>query len=282
MKKTITQLLEYGRIQLNQDIFVEREEELSRIIMDIMNIHRYEISLAKNTEVTNKQYIRFKEIIQQRKTGKPLAYILGYSYFYQDKFPVSEQTLIPRYDTEILVEAVRKHYSKEKSFRILDIGTGTGIIALSLHRLFSHAIITGIDIFDAPFKRSKKYLGISSQNVQVEQKDFLDESLWQELGKWDCIVSNPPYLDDNDMILLDSHVKIFEPHTALYAEADGMIFYKAIAKFAKKNLAKDGAIFLEIDHKHEKVSKLFPENEFVNRELVDDLSGLPRVLILKN
>ena len=286
MKQTITQLLAYGRIQLEQDIFAEREEELLRILIDVLDMPKHEIFLNKNKEVTNDQYVRFEEIIQQRKTGKPLAYILGYSYFYQDKFPVSEQTLIPRYDTEILVELVKRCYNRknsnqDSSFRILDIGTGTGAIALSLHRVFPNAIIKGIDIFSEPFETSKEYLNISSQKVTVEKIDFLDESLWQGLGEWDCIVSNPPYLDDHDMNILDSHVKDFEPHSALYAEEGGMSFYSAIARFAQKHLVKGGSIFLETDHKHEQVSQLFSEGEFNHRELVNDLSGLPRVLILK-
>ena len=300
MKHTITQLLAYGRLQLKQDVFAEREEELLRILIDVLDMPKHEIFLNKNKEISHDQYIKFEEIIQQRKTGKPLAYILGYSYFYQDKFPISEQTLIPRYDTEILVELVKKYYLKkhnqeklslnnscqnktdqEVSCRILDIGTGTGAIALSLHRIFPNAIIKGIDIFSEPFEVSKKYLGISAKNVTVEKIDFLDESLWQQLGEWDCIVSNPPYLDDHDMNVLDSHVKDFEPHSALYAEEGGMSFYSAIARFAKKHLIKGGMIFLEIDHKHEKVSQLFLEEEYSYRELVNDLSGLPRVLILR-
>ena len=320
MKQTITQLLDYGRLELAQDIFAEREEELLRILIDVLDMPKHEIFLNKNMEVSHDQYTRFEEIIQQRKTGKPLAYILGYSYFYQDKFPVSEQTLIPRYDTEILVELVKKYYLKRynhnnfcqwdtspnnscyansdqgetspdnscqkvsdqaNTCRILDIGTGTGAIALSLHRIFPNAIIKGIDLFNEPFENSKKYLDISSQNVSVEKIDFLDESLWQGLGEWDCIVSNPPYLDDHDMNVLDSHVKDFEPHSALYAEEGGMSFYSAIARFAKTHLIKGGMIFLEIDHKHEKVSQLFSEEEYSYRELVNDLSGLPRVLILK-
>ena len=341
MKQTITQLLAYGRLELAQDIFAEREEELLRILIDVLDMPKHEIFLNKNMEVSHDQYTRFEEIIQERKTGKPLAYILGYSYFYQDKFPVSEQTLIPRYDTEILVELVKKYYLKRynhnnscqgdtspnnscrrdtspnnsdqetscyansvqgeispdnfcqevsnqanasgqvNTCRILDIGTGTGVIALSLHRIFPNAIIKGIDLFSEPFETSKKYLDISSQNVSVEKIDFLDESLWQGLGEWDCIVSNPPYLDDHDMNVLDSHVKDFEPHSALYAEDGGMSFYSAIARFAKKYLVKGGMIFLEIDHKHKKVSQLFSEEEYSYRELVNDLSGLPRVLILK-
>ena len=313
MKQTITQLLDYGRLELAQDIFAEREEELLRILIDVLDMPKHEIFLNKNMEVSHDQYTRFEEIIQERKTGKPLAYILGYSYFYQDKFPVSEQTLIPRYDTEILVELVKKYYLKrynqgetspnnscyayyaysdqvnavqevscqENTCRILDIGTGTGAIALSLHRIFPNAIIKGIDIFSEPFENSKKYLGISSQNINVEKIDFLDETLWHKLGEWDCIISNPPYLDDHDMNVLDSHVKDFEPHSALYAEEGGMSFYSAIARFAKKYLVKGGIIFLEIDHKHKKVSQLFSEDEYSYRELVNDLSGLPRVLILK-
>lgn len=281
MKYTINQLFEYARKSLPLDKFPEREEEITRSIIDIFNISRHEFNLNCNKILNEDQVLLFFDLIKQRQTGKPLAHILGYTYFYQDKFPVSEQTLIPRYDTEHLVETIRKFYIYNAPKNIIDIGTGTGAIALSLHRLFPSAKITGIDIVDEPFQHSKKSLNIDSGLVTVEKLDFLDHSNWNHLEMWDCIVSNPPYLDNHDMDVLNWHVKDFEPHHALYGGSDGMIFYENIALFAEKHLRDKGIIVLEIDHKFAHVLEFFTEEKYPNRKIINDFNNLERVLFLQ-
>ncbi len=274
MQKKLQDLREYANAILPLDEFPERDEEITRIFLDLLDIPRYELSLYKNQDVSSIEE-SFCQIISQRKTHKPLAYILGYSYFYGEKFPVSEETLIPRYDTEILVETITKHYDKEQEFRVLDICTGTGIIALTLARLFDKAIIKATDIVETPFYNSLQY---HKYDVDFQRGDFLDKSTWS--GEWDCIVSNPPYLDEKDMLALSKQVKDFEPSRALFAEEDGLIFYRYIAEFADKHLAKKGKIFLEIDHKYPKIIKIF--NKYKNPTIINDLSGLPRVLVLES
>ena len=281
MKYTINQLFEYTREIFPLDKFPEREEEMVRIMIHILDISRYELSLIFYKILQDDELTSFNNIIQERQTGKPLAHILGYTYFYQDKIPVSPQTLIPRYDTEHLIEVLRKHYVPTSEISILDIGTGTGAIAISLHRLFPLARVKGIDIIIEPFIESQKDLELDSSLLTIEQVDFLDESTWEDLGKWDCIVSNPPYLDNHDMDILDWQVKDFEPHTALYAGDDGLIFYRKIAKFAEDHLHDDGILVLEIDHKHEAISQCFDPVIFPHRDIKFDFNNLERVLILK-
>ena len=281
MKYTINQLFEYTREIFPLDKFPEREEEMVRIMIHILDISRYELSLIFYKILQDDELTSFNNIIQERQTGKPLAHILGYTYFYQDKIPVSPQTLIPRYDTEHLIEVLRKHYVPTSEISILDIGTGTGAIAISLHRLFPLARVKGIDIIIEPFIESQKDLELDSSLLTIEQVDFLDESTWEDLGKWDCIVSNPPYLDNHDMDILDWQVKDFEPHTALYAGEDGLIFYRKIAKFAEDHLHDDGILVLEIDHKHEAISQCFDPVIFPYRDIKFDFNNLERVLILK-
>ncbi|MGL4394228.1 MAG: peptide chain release factor N(5)-glutamine methyltransferase [Brevinema sp.] len=276
---TLYEMIQESRRILPSEKFPERDEEIYRIIEDVFNIQKYQLFLDNTKAFSDDLVEKFFELVTIRSSGKPLAQVLGYSYFYQHKFPVSPQTLIPRYDTEHLVEVVRKNIGEAEN--ILDICTGTGVIALSLHALFPEKPILALDIFDEPFLESQKYLGFTSDKVSFQKRDFLNKADWHELGTWDCIVSNPPYLDDHDMDVLANSVKDFEPHTALYGGKDGMIFYAHIAEFAEKYLKAGGFIVLEIDHKHQDVSNLFADDLYPYRELVCDYNDLPRVLLLR-
>ncbi|MGL4388927.1 MAG: peptide chain release factor N(5)-glutamine methyltransferase [Brevinema sp.] len=272
-------MIQESNFFLPLDQFPERDEEIIRIIEEVFGIKKHDLFLNKGKTVSEDLITRFFELIKMRSTGKPLAQILGYSYFYQHKFPVSEQTLIPRYDTEHLVDAVKKNIENKK--KILDLCTGTGIIALSLHAIFPDKKIKGIDIVDQPFIQSQDFLGFHSNNLSFQKMDFLQKEQWESLGSWDCIVSNPPYLDDHDMKVLTNSVKEFEPHSALYGGQDGMLFYRHIAEFAEHQLNNGGLIVLEIDHKHQAVSNLFSQDIYPIRELISDYNNLPRILVLK-
>ncbi|MGL4563131.1 MAG: peptide chain release factor N(5)-glutamine methyltransferase [Brevinema sp.] len=261
------------------DLFPERDEEIYRILEDVFCCKRYDLSLYKDKLFPNELIEKFYDLLEKRVSGIPLAYVLGYTYFYHHKFPVSKETLIPRYDTEHLVESVRKHACHVNN--ILDLCTGTGVIALSLHSIFPEKTIMGIDIVDAPFYKSQQSLGFDSSCLHFRKMDFLDKTQWDSLGMWDCIVSNPPYLDDHDMDVLHKDVKEFEPHQALYGGTSGLLFYQAIADFAQNYLNPEGILVLETDHKHEAVSELFPISLYPTKKLICDYSDLPRVLILK-
>ncbi|MGL5255073.1 MAG: peptide chain release factor N(5)-glutamine methyltransferase [Brevinema sp.] len=250
----------------------ECHEECLRIIEHCTGWRRFEISTAMSLPLDNKQWDLCQEIARRRKTGEPLAHILGYFWFYKHRFPVSRQTLIPRYDTECLIE----HAIALKPKKILDIGTGTGAIALSLASELPQADIWAIDIVDQPFRFSEESLGIHS--VEFIHNDFLDQSLWKELPTFDMIISNPPYLDDADMNRLDPSVKNWEPHSALYAGRDGMIFYRAIHHFCETHLQQGAYCLLEVDHKYLIVEEIFKE---YNCTIKKDLSGLERLLIAR-
>lgn len=277
--ETIGALVEWANRLLPQDQFPERDEEIIRILKHVFGVERYEILTRSGDFVSPEKKTEFMNILRERTTCKPLAYILGYVAFYRDIFPVSSETLIPRSDTECLVEQVRL-LCTEPPGSVLDIGTGTGAIALSLRRLFSSSEITALDIVSQPFENSCKALGID--NVGFEKMDFLDRNNWHRFSgqKFDLIVSNPPYLSETDMEHLDPQVKNFEPQTALFAGDQGLLFYKHIADFCGEYLAKNGYCILEIDYKWQQVQQLFSEN-FSVLPPVNDLSGLERCLVIK-
>ncbi len=251
----------YGAMLEELKDLPEKEEELIRIFMHVLNMERHEIILSKNTELGGEDAAEISALTAERKSGRPLAYILGYTYFYGMRFPVSEETLIPRYDTELLPESLQKYYKADEDFSMLDICTGTGIIALTAAVLFPRASIKALDIVEAPFYASQKYLSSipGAERVQFERSDFLDRSTWR--GEWDCICSNPPYLSAEDMDALDRQVADFEPASALYAEHGGLMFYEMIAEFSKKHLKRGGMLFLETDYKHKTVAELFSDLE---------------------
>ncbi len=184
----------YSDLSEQMKDYPERDEELLRIFMHVLGMERHEFILSKNQEIDPLSAQAAAGIVKERLSGRPLAHILGYTYFYGERFPVSTETLIPRYDTEILIEAMEQYCPKDKHFSLLDICTGTGIIAFTAAKLFPRASIKALDIVDAPFLNSKQFLG--DGRVEFEKCDFLDRSTWT--GHWDYICSNPPYLNAED------------------------------------------------------------------------------------
>ncbi|SFB69868.1 release factor glutamine methyltransferase [Brevinema andersonii] len=277
--ETIRALIKWAHQLLPEEQFPERNEEITLILKHVFGVERYEILTHSGDTVSSEKQTEFISIVRERATYKPLAYILGYVPFYHDVFPVSSETLIPRSDTECLIEQARLLFSKPPN-SVLDIGTGTGVIALSLRRLFPNSGITALDIVSEPFENSCKALDID--NVGFERMDFLDRKNWQRFSgqKFDLIVSNPPYLSEADMERLEPQVKNFEPQTALYAEDQGLLFYKQIHNFCCEYLAENGYCLLEIDYKWQNVKALFSEKFFIFPP-IKDLSGLERCLVIK-
>ena len=220
---------------------------------------------------------------------KPVQYILGYSYFYGMKFNVTKDTLIPRFDTErVLEEAldVINNYIKEKSLNkidIVDIGTGSGIIAITLKKyLGNKANVDAIDI-------SQKALEVSKTNAILNnvEVNFIENDLLSSINKkYDVIISNPPYIDKNELelSLMGSDVKKYEPALALYASDKGMHFYIEILKQSFNNLKKNGIIIFEIGYNQEYLMKDLVMKYYPNSKhyCLKDYNNNPRVYVIIN
>lgn len=188
---------------------------------------------------------QLNESLQELLQHKPVQYVTGEAWFCKMKLKVSGAVLIPRPETEELVMAATGAIWQQ-NISVLDIGTGSGCISIAIKKTKEHAHITAIDI-------SKDALGIARENAK-EQKtdidflelDFLDENSWKNLGSYDVIISNPPYVPETEKQLLDKNVTEHEPHTALFVAADQpIVFYKKIATFGKMHLNDGGRIFME-------------------------------------
>lgn len=220
----------------------------------------------------------FKEIIAKRKNNIPLQYIFKKAYFYGRDFYVDERVLIPRFDTEILVEKTINLAKNLDNPSILEIGTGSGIISISLSKEVENAKITAVDISSPALEVAK----FNASNLQATSIDFMHSDLFENVGgKYDIIVSNPPYIDKIHMDKLQKEVK-YEPELALYGGLDGLKFYEKIIKRAKNYLKDNSFILFEIGYdQFEDVKKLLEVSGYQDIDYYLDIQGYKRVIQAK-
>jgi len=237
-------------------------------------------------------------ILNELKTGKPIQYILGHTEFYGLTFKVNPSVLIPRPETEELVEWIISSVGSRQLAigNILDIGTGSGCIAICLKRNLPGFSVSAIDISSEALQTAKENAELNDVRVDFIHADILNEKFDSENSKrrspleylertnnsekFEIIVSNPPYVTMDDKRQMHQNVTEFEPHTALFVpENDPLIFYKAITDFASKNLEAGGLLFFEINDSHGKqIADLLTIKSFKNIELRKDMSGRDRMV----
>jgi release factor glutamine methyltransferase len=208
--------------------------------------------LQKNEPLLLEDLKRLEKYSNELLTGKPVQYVLGQAWFAGMCLAVNEHTLIPRPETEELVNLCANWAAANSinhaPLKILEVGTGSGCIAIALQKKQPSAQITAVDISNEAIKVASANALATKTAITFITLDFLDETCWQELGKYDIIISNPPYIADIEKESMAKHVLDFEPHTALFvANNNPLIFYSAIANFGNKYLNKDGAVFVEIN-----------------------------------
>ncbi len=208
---------------------------------------------------------------------KPVQYVLGQAWFYNRKFYVNENVLIPRPETEELVDWIIKDAPPATS--ILDIGTGSGCIAITLKKEIPGASVSAIDTSDPAIKIAMQNAAAAGADILFKRIDFLDNIQWKKMSKYDIIVSNPPYIPLTEKTKLEKHVTDWEPGTALFVPGnDPLLFYREIILFAEKHLSKTGMIFLECHQHYAKdVEDLFVNNGY-HSKLKKDISGNERMI----
>ena len=271
------------------------KSELSELYTEAESAQLYSVFLYEKTGFDRFQQRRFahqellisdeeelKEITSELKTGKPYQQILGHTEFYGKKFFVDENVLIPRPETEELVELakieIQNLKSKIQNLKLLDIGTGSGIIPITLKKHLPNVEISAIDISEKALEIAKKNAEFHQANIQFIQQDYLNTKLEEN---YDIIISNPPYIGIEENIEIEDSVKGFEPNIALFSPtSDALIFYKKIAKDGEKHLNENGMIFLEINQKLGKETlELF--SNYSESRLIKDLSGNDRFVFAK-
>jgi release factor glutamine methyltransferase len=276
--------------QLFSEITSVYEENEAKSIVYLLlehylNLSKTDILLDNNFS----QSIDFQDIITRLKTHEPVQYIIGETEFYGRKFKVTPNTLIPRPETEELVQLTINsyqltftNYQRQRSqspIRILDIGTGSGCIAISLACELPNSQVYAYDISEKALKVAKDNAEINNANVIFEQVNFL-KPFTVHHSPFTIIVSNPPYVMNAEKLEMEQNVLDYEPHLALFVEdSNPLIFYKAIAEFASKNLIDKGLCVVEINQAFGlETAELFWNQGFRNVEVVKDMFGKDRFI----
>jgi release factor glutamine methyltransferase len=265
-----------------KNIYDEREATniADWVFENITGIKRIDRMLNKQTQLSHIATGQLNNALEQLLQYKPVQYVLGEAWFYKMKLFVNEYALIPRPETEELVEWIVSELKiKNEELRIVDIGTGSGCIAIALKKELVSSTIFGIDISAEALSVAKQNTASQSVVINLLQIDFLDERNWNELSTFNIIVSNPPYIPEKEKDILEKNVILHEPHSALFvSDDDPFIFYKKLASFAVEHLDKKGKIYVEVHEKYaDEVTAIFSQYHFTSI-IKKDIYGRERMI----
>ena len=262
---------------LEEKNFKDAKSDILLIIYEIFDFDFSKWTMYKYEEIEDISKLdRLNEYVEKRLGHMPIQYILNKAYFCGLPLYVNENVLIPRFDTEVLVEEVLALSKKDKSKRILDMCTGSGAIAIALKKLGGFDRVDALDISDNALEVAKRNAKELDLDINFLKSDMFS-SLTSEI-KYDIIVSNPPYIQSDVVDTLENEVKDFEPRLALDGDADGMKFYKIIAENYEDYLADNGVLALEIGYDEaDDIRALFEGKNVVIKK---DLANLDRVAII--
>lgn len=245
----------------------------------VTNIRKTDRRLRLEQELTAAQKDRWQASVTRLLQHEPLQYVLNEAWFYGLKFYVDKNVLIPRPETEELVDWIIENHSQSGSIQILDIGTGSGCIPISLKKTLPQAQVQGIDISMAALAVATQNAAALHTDINFSAVDFLDAGSTKDLPEFDIIVSNPPYIPQLHARDMDANVLRYEPATALFVpDNDPIIFYKAIAIFGKEHLTPNGSIYLELyDVYHTEVNEFYQAQGY-QTVILQDMQGKQRML----
>ena len=266
--------IEYKKI-LKENNFETYSLDVEVLLMNVTGFSKTQLYLNTDYTLKTEEYEKFKKFFNRRLKNEPIAYIIEKCEFMGMNFLLNNHTLIPRPDTEILVEKAIEIINKNNFNNALDIGTGSGAIAISLAK-YCNINVTALDINDKVVEMAKKNANIN----KVKNIEFIQSDIFEKIkNKYDIIVSNPPYIKTQDIKTLEKNVKNYEPILALDGGKSGLIFYEKITNNAIKYLNKNGYLIFEIGYDQaEDVKNIMENNNFYNITVLKDLSGLDRVV----
>lgn len=270
--------VEYIRTHLSEGFTVGEIRAFTTLILkEVCNLSFSDIVACKFTELSDNEKQNIISIVKRLQKGEPIQYILGVTEFYGLDLKVTSSVLIPRPETEELVEWILLE-TKQLNPHILDIGTGSGCIAITLSNKMKYATVDAWDVSAEALEVAKENAKANNVSIKFSKVDVLAK---QDLDKrFDIIVSNPPYIIESEKKVMSKNVLDFEPHQALFvSNNDALIFYDRIADIAVKLLNKNGMLYFEINQAYgQQIVQLLQQKNFINIELKKDISGNYRMI----
>ncbi len=263
------------------------------LLANILDCKRLNLYLLFDRPLTEEEVVKYRELLVRRSKFEPLQYIVGNVEFYGLEFNVNPSVLIPRQETELLVEAVIDAYKSCGPVNILDIGTGSGNIAVSLAKNLDNSCITAIDISEDALQtaRENALLNLVDNRINFIHSDFLKDESFSAIPAtsfvipakavifYDVVVSNPPYISIQDYETLQPELRIYEPKVALTDHNSGYLFYEVISSRAYKLLKPEGRLYFEIGKdQYAEVTRIMESNNFQNITIVKDYQNIERVI----
>ncbi len=276
---TISKLLdwatnEFTKINININ---SPKQNAETILAHVLNIKRLNIYLQLEKGISEEKLEIIFNMISRRKDKEPLQYILGETEFYGYRIFVNSSVLIPRPETELLVEKIIKEERNINS--ILDIGTGSGAIAIALAKKLKEVTIDATDISEDALRIANQNAMLNCVNINILKSDIFENVL----SRYDLIISNPPYISLTDYEELPTEIKNFEPRSALLADNNGLFFYNKILQNAKEYLTESGKIYFEIGYDQaEEITEIAKEKGFSDIRVFKDLNGFDRIMRIYN
>lgn len=279
----MTETIAYIRDSL-KDLYPPGETQafLHLIMEQVCGLQPYQLLLGKGKDLSDTEKSKIKEIVEGLRLHKPIQYLIGTADFYGMAFKVTPSVLIPRPETAELAGRIIRDYEGQ-SPRILDIGTGSGCIAIALAKHLPDSRVTAIDISPEALRVAGENARLHQTSVSFIQQDILRLDTGKSLredARWDCIVSNPPYIMNREQADMEANVLENEPHLALFVpDDDPLLFYRAIARLGLERLAPDGRLYFEINaQKGLETVAMLRKEDYKDIELIADMYGKDRMI----
>lgn len=270
----------YFIVELEKEYPKEEVQSFFNLLTEaFLKMSRLEVALDPEKELSEAEVSKLKDALQRLQKHEPIQYIIGETEFYGLLFKVNPAVLIPRPETEELVQWIMDDASKKgkRDLNILDIGTGTGCIAISLARNLPDARVSAVDISEGALSTAKENAKLNGVEITFLQKDILNTDSLEK--KFDVIVSNPPYVRNLEKQDMQRNVLEFEPEKALYVrDEDPLIFYRKISELAKDALHPEGALYFEINQYLGAETEAILKKKNFQTQLKKDIFGVDRML----